>query len=180
MSDVHSFPPIAADGARVLILGSMPGVASLRAGRYYAHPRNAFWPLLGVLLGFDPQAPYATRCAALQAAGVAVWDVLQTCTRSGSLDARIDRRTEVANDLPGFLAAQPGIRHLFFNGAAAESCFRRHIRPKIEATALHCARLPSTSPAHAALSFADKLAAWQAVAVALALPPQRSAAGKGG
>lgn len=159
---MQSFPPIADAGARVLILGSMPGVASLLAGRYYAHGRNAFWPLLGALLGFAADAPYAERTAALRAAGVALWDVLHTCTREGSLDAMIARGSEVPNDLPGFLAAHPQVRHVFFNGAAAEACFRRHVLPRLDADALTLARLPSSSPAHAALSFERKLAAWRA------------------
>ncbi|MBI2306712.1 MAG: DNA-deoxyinosine glycosylase [Rhodocyclales bacterium] len=162
MSVVHSFPPIAAADARVLILGSMPGIASLVAGRYYAHARNAFWPVMGALLGFDAAAPYAMRAAALRAAGVALWDVLHTCTREGSLDAMIDKATEIPNDLPGFVAAHPRLTHVFFNGAAAEDCFRRHVLPQLAAGALQCVRLPSTSPANAALSFAQKLAAWQA------------------
>ncbi|MBW7900857.1 MAG: DNA-deoxyinosine glycosylase [Rhodocyclaceae bacterium] len=159
---VRSFPPIADAGARVLILGSMPGVASLVAGRYYAHGRNAFWPLMGALLGFAADAPYEARTAALRAAGVALWDVLHACTREGSLDAAIDRDSEVANDLPGFLAAHPRIRHVFFNGAAAEDCFRRRVLPGLDAAALAFARLPSTSPANAAHSFEKKCAAWRA------------------
>ncbi len=91
MSRVQSFPPIAAPGARLLILGSMPGAASLAAGQYYAHPRNAFWPILAALCHFPADAPYAARVAALQAAGVAVWDVLQSCVRPGSLDTAIER-----------------------------------------------------------------------------------------
>lgn len=160
---MHSFPPVADAGARVLILGSMPGVASLVAGRYYAHARNAFWPLMGALLGFAADAPYAARTAALRAAGVALWDVLHTCARAGSLDAMIDRDSAVANDLPAFFAAHPRVRHVFFNGAAAEDCFRRHVLPHLAAGgALRLARLPSTSPANAAFSFEQKLAVWRA------------------
>lgn len=171
MSVVQSFPPIADAGARVLILGSMPGVASLRAGRYYAHTRNAFWPLLGALLGVAAEAPYEARVAALRAAGIALWDVLHTCTREGSLDSMIDRETAVPNNLPGFLAAHPQIRHVFFNGAAAEACFRRHVLPHLDAAALEFARLPSTSPANAASSFEQKLAAWRAALSPLLPPP---------
>ncbi len=162
MSAVKSFPPIADPGARVLILGSMPGVASLAAGRYYAHARNAFWPLLGALLGFAADAPYAERTAALRAAGIALWDVLHACTRAGSLDVAIERGSEVPNDLPGFLAAHPRITHVFFNGAAAEACFRRHVLPQLGTGAITCVRLPSTSPANASSSFERKLAAWRA------------------
>ena len=153
--------------ARVLILGSMPGLASLAASQYYAHPRNAFWPLMGELLGIPPDLDYPARVAALNCAGVAVWDVLHSCRRHGSLDAAIEDATLVANDLAGFIAAHPAIGHIFFNGAKAESCFRRHIRLPDGERPLALTRLPSTSPAHAGRSFEQKLAAWRVVAEAL-------------
>ena len=98
MPRIHSFPPIESRNARVLILGSMPGIASLAANQYYAHPRNAFWPILAETIGFDPAIPYEGRVRAVTAAGIAVWDVLQSCNRDGSLDARIDRDTLVVNE----------------------------------------------------------------------------------
>lgn len=161
----RGFPPIAAPGARILILGSMPGSASLAAGQYYAHPRNAFWPIMGALLGFDPALPYPERAARLTAAGIALWDVLHACTRPGSLDTAIDPASAEPNDFAALFTAQPGMRHVFFNGSAAAGLFRRHCQLPPAAA---CTRLPSTSPAHAARNFADKLAAWQAVADALA------------
>jgi TDG/mug DNA glycosylase family protein len=160
MSRCSSFPPILGALPRVLILGSMPGAASLAAGQYYAHPRNAFWPILGELLGFAPTAPYDERVAALQAHGIAVWDVLQTCIRPGSLDAAIERDSEVANDLPGLLAAQPGIATICFNGGAAAATFRRHV-PAACTDGRRLVPLPSTSPANASWSFARKLSAWR-------------------
>jgi hypoxanthine-DNA glycosylase len=163
VSDVCSFAPLARGDARVLVLGSMPGVASLSAGQYYAHRRNAFWPIMGALLGFDPAAPYAQRLAALQAAHIAVWDVLQSCRRPGSLDARIERASEVANDFPGLFRQHPGIGHVFFNGTAAEAAFRRHVLPQLARGTLAMTRLPSTSPANASISFERKLAAWRAL-----------------
>ena len=163
----RSFPPIATPDARALILGSMPGQASLAASRYYAHPRNAFWPIMGKLLNFPPGLDYPDRIAALCHARVAVWDVLHSCYRPGSLDAAIAESSLVANDLAGFLVEHAAIRHIFFNGAKAESCFRQHINLAMPELELTFTRLPSTSPAHAGLPFEQKLAAWQVVAEAL-------------
>lgn len=166
MSDcARCLPPIAASDARILILGSMPGRASLAARQYYAHPRNAFWPIMGRLLGFDVAQDYMTRVKALSSAGVAVWDVLDFCHRPGSLDSAIDEKSLVVNDLAGFLAAHRAIRRVFFNGGAAARLFDRHLGAILNLGGLQLTRLPSTSPAHAALTFAQKLAAWQVVAV---------------
>jgi TDG/mug DNA glycosylase family protein len=160
---VRSFAPIADVSARVLVLGSMPGIESLRAKQYYAHPRNAFWRVMGDLVGASPDMPYIARTRQLKKSGIALWDVLAACTRVGSLDAAIDERSIIANDLVSFLAQHPRIRHVFFNGATAERCFRVHVQPALEAGALKLLRLPSTSPAHAARSYYDKLQAWRAV-----------------
>lgn len=166
MSFARSFPPIAAPDAEILILGSMPGQASLAASEYYAHPRNAFWPIVSALFGFEVSAPYTQRIEALKAARIALWDVLYTCTRPGSLDADIDPDSLIANDLAGFLREHPAIKRVFFNGAKAESCFRQHIAPTLAAGAVSCRRLPSTSPAHAALSLEQKLDAWRVILAA--------------
>jgi len=173
---VEGFPPIARRDARVLVLGSMPSVASLAAAQYYGHPRNGFWPLMGALFGFEPEAPYAERCARLQAARVAVWDVLQACERPGSLDSAIRRASERPNDLRGFLRAHPDIAAVFLNGRKAEEAWRRHVaRPAREASESlpPAAVLPSTSPAMAALDLAAKRERWRAVAVAAAPAPAR-------
>lgn len=163
MAAVCSFPPVAAPDARLLILGSMPGEASLRAGQYYAHPRNAFWPIMGDLLGFAPDLPYADRLRCLTAAGIALWDVIAGCERSGSLDADIVKTSVRANDFAGFFATYPGIERVFFNGATAETNFRRHVLPRAAPGHRQLLRLPSTSPAHAARGYAEKLAAWAVV-----------------
>jgi hypoxanthine-DNA glycosylase len=158
MSQVESFPPIVSDNSKVLILGSMPGEASLKAGRYYAHPRNAFWPIMGALFGAEPSLPYQERLARLQAAGVALWDSLKACVRPGSLDASIT--DEVPNDFPAFFASHPRITHIYFNGSKAEAVFRRHALPLLRNDSHIFTRLPSTSPAHAAMPLDDKVRAW--------------------
>ncbi|QDT70500.1 Uracil DNA glycosylase superfamily protein [Planctomycetes bacterium MalM25] len=160
----RSFPPIAAPSARRLILGSMPGVASLEAGRYYAHPRNAFWPILAELCGFDAGLPYDERCERLRAAGFAVWDVLQSCRREGSLDTAIVRETERPNDFRAFFADHAAIERVAFNGQKAETAFRRHTLGELPddiLARLTLVRLPSTSPAHAGRTLEQKLGAWR-------------------
>lgn len=166
-SSVCSFAPIANRLARVLVLGSMPGAASLRAGRYYAYPHNAFWPIMGELFGAGPEVAYEKRILLLKRAGLALWDVMASCVREGSLDSAIDEASIVPNDFPAFFDAHPQITHVFFNGAKAETCFRRHVSPQLSDRGLKFTRLPSTSPAHASLSLEKKLRAWRAVVAAL-------------
>jgi len=117
---IYSFPPIEDTSAKTLILGSMPGKASLEAQQYYAHPRNRFWQILGELLGTEASRSYEERVYTLKQSHIAVWDVLQSCTRSSSLDS--DIRHAVPNDFKGFFATHPHITHIFFNGTKAESC----------------------------------------------------------
>ena len=164
---ICSFAPIANRAARVLVLGSMPGAASLLANRYYAHPPNAFWPIMGALFGAGPALTYAKRMLVLKRAGVALWDVMASCVREGSLDSDIDEASIVPNDFLAFFKAHPGVTHVFFNGAKAEACFGRYVRPTLAGRRLKFTRLPSTSPAHASLSLAQKVSAWRAVAEAL-------------
>ena len=150
---------------RVLVLGSMPGMASLQAARYYAHPRNRFWPLMGALCGFDPALDYPLRLARLQQAGVGLWDVIGRCRRRGSLDAAIVRGSEVANPLPELLGRLPHLRAIACNGAAAARAFERHVRPALPAGhGVTVLALPSTSPANAAWSFARLLDEWRRLA----------------
>lgn len=171
MSRVQSFAPIENAKARVLILGSMPGRASLAAGQYYAHAHNLFWRILGEITGAAPSLPYATRAGALKSSGIALWDVLATCKREGSLDSAIDDATVRANDFAAFYRAHPRIEHVFFNGAKAEACYRRHVLPLLAdaAASRSYRRLPSTSPANASMSRAHKQEVWrQALRLALA------------
>jgi hypoxanthine-DNA glycosylase len=157
---IRSFRPVADARARVLILGSMPGRASLQAGQYYAHPQNAFWRILCELLGVERSSPYRSRIRTLKAHRIALWDVLHSCVREGSLDTRIAE--EAANDFERFFRTRPAITHVFFNGAKAEASYRRHVLARIDRP-LRYRRLPSTSPAHASLPYARKLAAWRAI-----------------
>ena len=168
LSAVSSFAPIESRAARVLVLGSMPGAASLLAGRYYAYPHNAFWPIMGALFGAGPTVSYEKRILILRRAGLALWDVMASCVREGSLDADIDEASIMPNDFPMFFDAHPRVKHVFFNGAKAENCFQRYVRPHLSDRGLVFTRLPSTSPAHASLSLQKKLKAWRAVADALA------------
>lgn len=162
LAPISCFPPIANRRARVLILGTMPGKESLRAQQYYAHPRNAFWRIMGDLFGATPALAYAARIGILKAAGIAVWDVLAMCTRASSLDTDIDPTTMVVNDFAAFYRAHPHIERVFFNGAIAEKFYFKHVAPYVS-RALHYQRLPSTSPAHAGMSYAQKLHHWQVI-----------------
>jgi TDG/mug DNA glycosylase family protein len=166
MSQIHSFPPIVSGMPRVLILGTMPGKVSLRERQYYAHPQNAFWRIVGGILGFDPASPYDARIAAVQSAGVAVWDVLKSCIRESSLDSAIDASSVLPNDFAAFFAAHPQIRRICFNGAKAEALYTKHVLPRLPANPdVHYLRLPSTSPANASWPLSEKLRAWQAIVV---------------
>jgi double-stranded uracil-DNA glycosylase len=162
MSRVESFAPIVCEKSKLLILGSMPGAVSLKAGQYYAQPQNAFWPIMGELFGAGPSLPYEKRVELLQSVGIALWDALQACSRPGSLDASITE--EVANDFPALFARYPNITHVFFNGSKAETAFRRHAQPALpKGHRIIFTRLPSTSPAHAAMRLEAKVQAWSVV-----------------
>ncbi len=170
---VRSFPPVARGDAQLLILGSMPGERSLAEGRYYAHPQNAFWKILGATCGFDPGEPYAARLRALRARHIALWDVLGSCERPGSLDAAIRPDSASVNDFRAFFARHRGIETVLFNGATAERYFERFVLLDLERAPSRRLRMPSTSPAHAGLSFGDKLTAWRrGLATTLDLPPR--------
>jgi hypoxanthine-DNA glycosylase len=166
---VCSYPPIAAPDARVLILGSVPSIASLAKRQYYGHPQNAFWPIMGRLFGAGRDVPYDERKRILCSRGVAVWDVLRECHREGSLDADIQVESETPNDFVTFFGSHPYIKAVFFNGHRPEAMFRRHALPMLAELdrKLRYQRLPSTSPAHAGRNFEQKLSAWRAVARAL-------------
>ena len=159
---IRGFAPVAGPNARILILGSMPGRKSLADQQYYAHPRNAFWKIAGELFHFDPSLPYEDRKQALVAAGVALWDVMARCERASSLDSDIVESTIVANDFEGFLGQHAGIRSVFFNGQKAFQSYRRYVEPVLpDSQGKALLQLPSTSPANAGMSIAEKQSAWR-------------------
>ena len=160
---VHSFAPVANKDAEVLILGTMPGPRSLALAQYYAHPQNAFWRIMGEILGFDAAAPYTQRLQALRAARVALWDVLRSCVREGAADANIDEAGLIANEFGEFFLRHRRIRRVFFNGAKAESLYRRHVLGQLDMEGPRYLRLPSTSAAHASTPYTLKLEAWRDV-----------------
>jgi TDG/mug DNA glycosylase family protein len=157
------FAPIEDEQARVLILGSLPGVLSLARQEYYAHPRNSFWRIMERFTGVAATGPYSERTLALVRSRIAVWDVCAAAERSGSLDSSIRSLSVVVNDFANFLGTHTGIGLICFNGKAAEELYRRRVLPSLprDAQKIRRASLPSSSPAHA-IPFAEKLSAWQA------------------
>ncbi len=176
-------PPIVGTDARVLILGSFPGAVSIRQRQYYAHPRNQFWTIIEHLFGIARTAPYPKRCRQLVERHLALWDVIRQCQRPGSLDSKI--REAEANDFAEFYKRCPQIVAVFWNGSAAEHHYRTLVGMTLRTAGcdalgqdgLYGDRLPSTSPAHATVSLADKVGQWRVLRDALAgsLPGQRTA-----
>lgn len=162
MTAVSSFAPIENESARVLILGSMPGIASLAAGQYYAHPQNAFWKIMQEILGIPADADYTVRVEALKRSNIALWDVLESCIRPGSMDAAIDMDSAKANDIKALLQRHPDIGCICFNGGIAEKIFKKRVLPSLGNYSIKYIRLPSTSPAYASMSFENKVMAWRA------------------
>ncbi len=151
--EIHSFPPIADANSRILILGTMPGQDSLRQQQYYAHPRNAFWPIMFKLFGQDYTDSYDFKQQLLLSRHIALWDTLQSCIRSSSLDS--DIQLEKPNQLSNFLREHHSISRIFFNGQKAAQFFKKYaVDVQLPQTIL-----PSTSPAHA-INFSDKLSHW--------------------
>jgi len=162
VGQVQSFEPIIGQRPRIIILGSMPGVASLEAAQYYAHPRNAFWRIMQALFAIDAQAGYTQRVHELARQPLILWDTLQACYRPGSLDSNIDADSARANDFPRLVQRYPEIRAILFNGATAEKYFKQLVVPQLrDDFDIELLRMPSTSPANASMNFEQKLAAWQ-------------------
>lgn len=162
---VISLAAVAQADARVLILGSMPGKLSLARQQYYAHPRNAFWKIIAHLFGFNPDMSYTDKLLALQQHKLALWDVIQSCEREGSLDSNISNASIISNDFASFFAQYLHIQHIFFNGSCAYQEYHKRVQPYLaeQWQTLACTRLPSTSPAMASLTFEQKLSAWSAI-----------------
>jgi TDG/mug DNA glycosylase family protein len=159
------FAPVYDRNARVLVLGSLPSVKSLEVQQYYAHPRNQFWMIMGVLFSAGPDISYQDRVKILMVKGVAVWDVLRSSVRPGSLDASIDEETARPNDFPWLFRECRGIRTVFFNGRKSEALFQQLNCDDFDGREndLSYVSLPSTSPAHAAMSLEEKLIRWTEV-----------------
>ncbi len=139
----------------MLILGSFPSAASLAAQAYYAHPQNQFWRVLGAVIGQPlKELDYAARLQAVRDTGIAIWDIYASCARAGSLDSAI--RDAVANDFSALQESAPALRRICFNGRTAAKRLR-----EIEALGYEAVVLPSTSPAHAGMTFEEKLARWR-------------------
>jgi len=163
----QSFAPLVKTGAHTLVLGTMPGQKSLECQQYYAHPRNALWPILCAIATHSPptytvfqQLSYEQRCTLVTKAGFALWDVLHSCVRPGSLDSNIDRQSEQANDIAGLIKLYPSIKRIVCNGRTSQALFKRHIISTLSSHAIDITSLPSTSPAMATLNLQAKFEQW--------------------
>lgn len=157
------FPPSAKPDAEILILGSMPSRVSLEENQYYAHPRNLFWHIMHLVFGIDPEEKYEHRLKSLNEHKIALWDVIGRCEREGSLDVNINKKTEEANDIAGFLSLHSSITRICFNGQKSFSSFNKHILKAHKAIAdeYELIVLPSTSPANASIPKDVKITQWK-------------------
>jgi hypoxanthine-DNA glycosylase len=160
MNVIESFDVTYAGKPKALVLGSIPGVASLEAVQYYAHPRNGFWPIMTSYFGIDPELTYEQRLSLLTGKGVALWDVLQQCERKGSLDSAIVKGTIQVNPIEQWLQSVGGVSLIILNGGKAAKEFNKHVLPKLNTDNLVVAEMPSTSPAYAAMKFEEKRKRW--------------------
>ncbi len=161
----QSFPPICHPDATVLILGSLPGKRSLEAQQYYAQPRNAFWRIMGEFFDAGPELAYLARTQRLTDHAIALWDVVASAERPGSLDSAIVGSSVAVNDFRGLFETHREIELVCFNGAKAADLYQRRVLPALNEDFAHIRyeRLPSTSPAHAAMHYQEKLERWSIV-----------------
>lgn len=157
MDQINSFPPIVNKECTTLILGSIPGVESLRKQEYYGHPRNAFWRIMFDLLGENETGNYSKKSEMMLEHKIGLWDVIRGCNRSGSLDSNI--RNDEPNDFQTLFKECPNIQRVFFNGAKAYETYKKKVGFEEDKEYI---RLPSTSPAHA-VAFEEKLKNWEIV-----------------
>ena len=156
------FAPLITSSSSVLILGTLPSVKSLQENQYYGHPRNAFWWIMSELCGFEFNASYSNRCHSLLEHKIAVWDVISSCYRPGSLDSKIDQSTLVPNDFTTLLGQSSKVKLVAFNGQAACKLFTKFIHLD---NVSHCEfiTLPSTSPANAVMTKEAKCERWRKI-----------------
>jgi TDG/mug DNA glycosylase family protein len=162
---IAAFPPILEGSPEIMILGTMPGGKSLELGQYYSHPQNQFWRLMGDIYGAARELPYAERIKTLTDNRVAVWDVLKTCVRAGSMDANI--KNPIANNFNIFFSGYPSIKVVVFDSGTAANFYKRLVAPTATFR-MEYRRVPSPSPAHARLRYEEKLTLWKR---ALTTPP---------
>ena len=157
MERSQGFPPVAAPDARILVLGSLPGARSIAAQQYYAHPQNAFWRIMQDVFGVD--GDYAERCRSLTRHGIALWDVLKSSIRPGSMDADIQMQSATVNEFGAFFQAHKRIERVLCNGQKAGQMFTRLAAPQLDCSP-QVKILPSTSPAFASMRYDTKLEIW--------------------
>jgi double-stranded uracil-DNA glycosylase len=160
---IQGFAPIYRQDARVLILGTLPGQASLEAGQYYAQPKNSFWEIMSDIVGAELGVDYETSLERLKNAGIAIWDVLESAERKSSLDKDIDNKTAIPNDFDQILEDCSTMDLICFNGRKSSIYYQRLVVPKIKklSKAIKTIYLPSTSSAYRRMSFLEKLESWR-------------------
>jgi len=165
MTHVSGFKLLGSLNAKILILGSMPSVKSIEKQQYYGHPQNAFWRIMAALFNEEKPLDYLQGQRLMQAESIAVWDVLKSGIRQGSLDSAIDKKVLETNDFIALFKSCKQLKHVFFNGGTAEALYKKHVFQYLpnEYKTLNYFKLPSTSPAYAAMRYADKLAAWSVI-----------------
>lgn len=162
MTIAQSFPPIIGTAPKILILGSSPGVISLKKQQYFAHPRNAFWPIMAELFDIDTSQGYEHSVSQCESLPIIIWDVLKQCQREGSLDSAIEKDSIEVNDFAALFDQHYNIQHVFCNGGASYKWFNKLAFPLLPSS-IDVIQLPSTSPAHASLNFEKKLEQWKQI-----------------
>ncbi len=155
---IFSFPPIADKNSKILILGSIPGAKSLELKQYYAHPQNIFWKIIFEIFNEEFTTNYTERIAMLKKHNIALWDVIDSCERKGSLDS--DIRNEEVNQISKLLEEYPNIQAIFCNGQKSFKNLQKLLGKDFRVPVF---ALPSTSPAHASLKYEEKVLSWRKI-----------------